>query len=221
MTSFHSVLRLTEVNRLILSGAMRLSSQYLAYRLLSQRMEFLGTPILSKDWRYSFYGGLLGIILIGPTYDFLLSDSAYMILDIYTVITFLWQIVLLIMPKIHDKHCQIMLFIYGFSQATVMFLLVLLIPLMIASKVRSTRYEVTGAGTCIAVVNIGFLVLVQGIFFLTNFSSFLTQNIEQYWEMDRAIVALLMLLSLIPTFPLVKAEYRKFDWRRQLCGCSK
>ena len=90
MTSFHSVLRLTEVNRLILSGAMRLSSQYLAYRLLSQRMEFLGTPILSKDWRYSFYGGLLGIILIGPTYDFLLSDSAYMILDIYTVITFLW-----------------------------------------------------------------------------------------------------------------------------------
>jgi hypothetical protein len=90
MTSFQSVLRIEEVNRLILSGAMRLSSQYMAYRLLLKRMEFLGTPILSKDWRYPFFGGLLGIIVVGPSYDFLLSGSAYMILDTYTVITFIW-----------------------------------------------------------------------------------------------------------------------------------
>jgi hypothetical protein len=66
----------------------------------------------------------------------------------------------MIKPEIHDNNCKIMLFIYGFSQATIMFYLDLLIPLMIASKVRSTNYEVTGAGTCIAVVNLGYFIIV-------------------------------------------------------------
>ena len=42
-----------------------------------------------------FYGGIVGAVIIGPAYDFILYGSAYMILDILIAISIVFQIVLL------------------------------------------------------------------------------------------------------------------------------
>jgi hypothetical protein len=66
--------------------------------------------------QWYFFGGALGIALLGPSYDFIFQGSAYIILDLWILAYIIMQVTLLVFPGIGgDKHPEVLLFFYGFS----------------------------------------------------------------------------------------------------------
>jgi len=97
----------------------------------------------------------------------------------------------------------------------------LLIPLLIAYKARNSAHnfeEINKAGTMLAVINVGYFVTVFAVYLpLTNISSVFQfdSNDDKYrlFKIERGIIIVLMLVSLVPTHKIVKQEYQNFDWR--------
>ena len=84
-------------------------------------------------------------------------------------------------------------------------------PLLIASN---QRFELTKAATIIAVVNITYYVSVYSIYSLITsvVQMFTTKGPDMQYE--RVFIVVLFTLSLIPSYSLVKAEFKQFDCKK-------
>ena len=95
--------------------------------------------------------------------------------DLITICVSLYQFLVLVVPSFQDtEHLTLTLVLYGFATQMTEFFIEVIIPLIIASRVRAF-HEFTKAGTVIGVVNIGFFIsllaflgLAQGIEYLIN-----------------------------------------------------
>jgi hypothetical protein len=103
------------------------------------------------------------------------------------------------------------------------YLLCLLIPLLIAYKdKKNDKFGFTRSGTVMAVINIGYYIVVFSAFGISqNVVSLIDWNGKNEEVIDRAVIVGLMFISLLPTFNTVKKEYRDFDWRTQTCTCCR
>ena len=84
----------------------------MAYDLIALGMMSDTPAEQTQKLNYYFYGGLVGAVIIGPLYDFVLYGSAYMILDLLILLSVLWQILLVCIPGRKDTN-EWSLFIYG------------------------------------------------------------------------------------------------------------
>jgi hypothetical protein len=76
---------------LIVTGALRLSADKLALKLLLfDYTEDFKEEVPPHLLQWYFWGGTAGIAFLGPAYDFILQGSAYIILDILIVICTFW-----------------------------------------------------------------------------------------------------------------------------------
>jgi hypothetical protein len=159
---------------------------------------------------YYFYGSCLGSAFIGPVYDFLLAGSAYLILDLMILGALFFQTIFLFFPSVHDSDLKATLVLYGMSYKIMEFLLTILVPLLVAAN-RKEKDNLTPSGTMLTVVNVFFylgIFILYGIVNLIPFakdqSASKNKGVTTFTTLDRTIIIIIMILSLIPTASLAK-----------------
>ena len=115
------------------------------------------------------------------------------------------------------------LFIYGFFLELTEFVIRILVPLKIASKNRTT-YELTMAGTIVAIFNLIFWLTNQCLISLNEATASLTKN----WSSKtfRIIVILLYIITTLIAWKRAVKEYKELkvlfkQSKWNFCCCKK
>ena len=87
---------------------------------------------------------------------------------------------------------------YGFEFYILRYFLMILLPLLIASNNRKS-FEVTKAGTIIAIINVGYFLISFFLYALVKSSVDYVLNGKADIKIYRCLIIFLMLCSLIPT----------------------
>jgi hypothetical protein len=152
---------------LIVAGSLKQAADYISfYHLGFSTVNDRQNP--HYLWPY-FFGGILGTALVGPLYDFCHSGAGYLALNTLTIITITGQvfsIIVLLSGKTGEDYVttfeSCVLFMYGMLEQMTEFYIMLMIPLIIASKTR-VFHEFTKAGTVLSVVNGGYIFFLYTV----------------------------------------------------------
>lgn len=140
------VLVLPEVQSLLLCGCLRTLADHTSILMLHD----------ITDFTLVFIGAIAALLLAGLLHDTLLKQSTYLLLIAMNVLQIIVECTLFF---VSDRSAAI-LGIYGFAMEFSSFYLHCLLPLKIADANRKGAYELTMAGTIIAVAQLAYFLAI-------------------------------------------------------------
>lgn len=152
MVSFLSVLQLAEVKLLLVYGGLIVAANHFSFALQEERILENVRP---EHYLYFLLGSCIAILAGGIYNDTLFEKRVYLTIAVLNLLGIGYELFFLIPFLEHKEDNSFYYMVLGFSTTIAEFFIRILIPLYLATKNRVT-YELTMAGTLVAVVNLFF-----------------------------------------------------------------